>query len=105
MTSMLSGANNVSKLVGNFASRLCSRNRIARRRRLDLFDKRRIPGGSQAKQNREDRPQPVDDVKAEQQRDTEPAFLDGETLQAVRLARVGNEEQAAGRASPDFAFD
>ena len=81
------------------------RTRLAGRGRLYLFGELRIPGGGQAERDGKDGPQPVNDVEAEEQRDAEAAFLDGDALQAVRLARVGDEQDASGAAGTHFGKD
>ena len=60
---------------------------------LRALDERRIPRGGHADRHREDRPETVHHVEAEEQRNLESRFVHGHVLQAIRLLRIGDEEQ------------
>lgn len=78
---------------------------LPRRNRLTPLDGRRIPRRSHRDRDREDRPEAVDHVEPEQRGNAEPAALDREPLQPVRLGRVGDEEQGAGLATSESRLD
>jgi hypothetical protein len=69
------------------------------------LDGRWVPRGGERDRDRQDRPQPVDDVEAEEQRDAVPAALQREALQPVGLGRVRDEQQRAGATAPQRALD
>ena len=69
--------------------------RLARREGLRRFFHRRIPGRRHAERDREDRAIAVDHVEAEQQRDVQPALLEGEMLQPIDLLRIGEPQHRA----------
>jgi len=54
---------------------------------------RRIPGRGHRDGHREDSAEAVDDVEAEDERDVQARFLDGQVLEAVDFSGIGDEEK------------
>ena len=75
------------------------RARLPSRHRLTLLDDPHIPGGGHGDRDREDGPQPVNDVEAEQQRDAETVAVKREPLQPVDLRGISHEQQRSCLAS------
>jgi hypothetical protein len=56
-----------------------------------------VEAAGRPQRDREDRPEPVDRVEREQDRDVQPRVLDGLVLEVVDLVGIGEAEDAADR--------
>jgi hypothetical protein len=71
--------------------------------RLPALDGLRIPGRRHGDGHREDRTEPVNDVEAEEQGDTETVAIDGQPLQPIDLRWIRHEQQRSRRAARSAA--
>ena len=66
-----------------------------------MFYEIRVPGGSQAQRNGQHGPEAVNHIPGQQERDTQTAFLRGDSLQLVRDVYIHHIEQRAYPAGLD----